>query len=154
MKNLYLFILLSLAACQQSTPQPLSENEQLLLGNWMNPVNNGALKGMYLEFHENRKGGMGAVLELEAEQGLLPTTYFQIEHWQLLKDTLTIQYKMLDGIVGYDSEGSELKQKAEVSREQYLVWKISESEMILEDLKGVLPTKDRYRPSAKMKILD
>jgi len=71
MKHLSFLYLFVLAACTTTTSS-LYENEKNLVGSWIKSVNNGQVQGMYMEFHEDRTGIFGPVININGKVGMAP----------------------------------------------------------------------------------
>ena len=152
MKHISFFCLLILVACTTST-SPLQENEKNIVGSWMKPVNNGQVKGFYMEFHEDRTGVFGPVFDNNDKVGLAPYMSLLMKDWRIQNDTLSIQMEMQSGLVAYGPDGKEIKQNDKPSFTRYVVWEISDTVIVLEDLIGEFHTKDRLKKSEKLELL-
>ena len=149
MKYLPFFYLLGIVACTTST-SPLLDNERNLVGNWIKPVNNGQVQGFYMEFHEDRTGVFGPVIDINGKVGMAPYMSLLMKDWRIQNDTLSIQMEMQSGLVAYGSDGKETKRNDKPSFARYIVWEVSDTVIILEDLIGKFHMKDRLKKSEKI----
>lgn len=149
MKYLPFFYLLGIVACTTST-SPLLDNERNLVGNWIKPVNNGQMQGFYMEFHEDRTGVFGPVIDINGKVGMAPYMSLLMKDWRIQNDTLSIQMEMQSGLVAYGSDGKEIKQNDKPSFARYVVWEVSDTVIVLENLIGEFLMKDRLKKSEKI----
>lgn len=149
MKYLPFFYLLGIVACTTST-SPLLDNERNLVGNWIKPVNNGQMQGFYMEFHEDRTGVFGPVIDINGKVGMAPYMSLLMKDWRIQNDTLSIQMEMQSGLVAYGSDGKEIKQNDKPSFARYVVWEVSDTVIVLENLIGEFLMKDRLKNSEKI----
>lgn len=153
MKHFSFFYLLVLVACTTST-SPLQENEKNLVGNWMKPVNNGPMQRFYMEFHKDRTGVFGPVININDKVGMAPYMSLLMKDWRIQNDTLSIQMEMQPGFVAYGPDGKEIKQNDKPSFARYVVWEASDTVIVLENLIGEFPgVKDRLKKSDKFELL-
>jgi hypothetical protein len=153
MKHLSFFCLLVLVACTTST-SPLRDNEKKLVGNWMKPVNNGRVQGLYMEFHEDRTGVFGPVININDKVGMAPYMSLLMKDWRIQNDTLSIQLEMQSGLVTYGPNGKKIEQNDKPSYAHYVVWEVSDTVIVLEDLIGEFPVKDRLKKSEKIGAIE
>ena len=145
--------LLTLVACHTST-SPLKENEIKLVGNWMKPVNNGQVQGFYMEFHEDRTGVLGPVIKINDKMGVAPYMSLQMKDWRVQNDTLTIQLGLQSGWVASGPDGKKIKQSDKPSYAHYLVRAVSDTVIVLEDLTGEFPLKERLKKSERLGAIE
>jgi hypothetical protein len=153
MKLISVFYLLVLVACTTST-SPLQENEKHLVGSWMKSVNNGQLQGMYMEFHEDRTGVFGPVININGKVGMAPYVSLLMKDWRIQNDTLSIQMEMQSGLVAHGPDGKEIKQNNTPSFARYVVWEVSDTVIVLQDLIGEFSAKDRFKKSEKIGTIE
>lgn len=153
MKHISVCYLLVLVACTTST-SPLQENEKNLVGSWMESVNNGQVQGMYMEFHEDRTGVFGPVININGKVGIAPYMSLLMKDWRIQNDTLSIQMEMQSGLVAYGPDGKEIKQNDKPSFTRYVVREVSDTVIVLEDLIGEFPMKDRLKKSEKIGTIE
>jgi hypothetical protein len=153
MKHLSFFSLLVLVACT-TTSSPLRENEKNLVGNWMEPVNNGQVRGFYMEFHEDRTGFFGPVININHKVGMAPYMSLLMKDWRIQNDTLSIQFKIRSGLVARGPDGKVIEQSDKPNYAQYVVWEVSDTVIVLEDLIGEFPVKDRLKKSEKIETIE
>ena len=153
MKYLSFFYLLVLASCTTST-SPLHEIEKHLVGSWKKPVNNGQMQGMYMEFHEDRTGVFGPVININDKVGMAPYMSLLMKDWRIQNDTLSIQMEMQSGLVAYGPDGKEIKQNDKPSLARYVVWEVSDTVIVLQDLIGEFPVKDRLKKCDKIGTIE
>ncbi len=153
MKYFSFFYLPVLIACTTNT-SPLLENERNLVGNWIKPVNNGQVQGFYMEFHEDRTGVFGTVININGKVGMTPYMSLLMKDWRIQNDTLSIQMGMQPGLVAYGPDGKEIKQNDKPSFTRYVVWEVSDTVIVLEDLSGKFPVKNRLKMSEKIGIIE
>lgn len=148
-KHLFFLMLLG---CTTTTTS-LQEKEASLVGNWIAPVDNGQVQGMYMEFNDDRTGVIGPAINFNGEVGILPIMSFLIVDWRLQNDTLLIQHKMRSGYAANGPNGKEVKKSDKPSFSSYVVWEISETEIVLENLIGEFPgMKDIFIKSEKLEL--
>lgn len=152
-KHLFVFCLLVIVACTASTP-PIRENEKKLVGNWIKPVNNGPMEGMYMEFHEDRTGFFGLVVNIKGKVGMAPYMSMLMKDWRIQNDTLSIQMEMQPGLAFYGPDGKEIKKNDKPSFVHYIVWEVSDTVVVLQDLVGEFPVKDRLKKCEKIGIIE
>jgi hypothetical protein len=153
MKHLSFFWLLLLLACTTTTSQ-LYENEKMLVGNWIQPVNNGQVQGFYMEFHEDRTGLFGPVININGKVGLPPYLPLLMKDWRIQNDTLSIRFSKQPGLVAHGPDGKVVEQRDKPSYVRYVVWEVSDTVIVLEDLIGEYPVKDRLKKSEKIGTID
>jgi hypothetical protein len=152
-KHVYCLYLLVLAGCTTNTSS-LQERETSLVGNWKRPVDNGQVQGWYMEFHEDRTGVFGPAINIGGKEGITPYMSFLIKDWRIQNDTLSIQFEMLPGYVVYGPDGEKVKENDEPGYARHIVWEVSDTVIVLEDLIGEFPgMKDRLKKSAKLELL-
>nr|WKN39802.1 hypothetical protein K4G66_13990 [Tunicatimonas sp. TK19036] len=120
----------------------------------MKPVNNGQVRGWYMEFHEDRTGVFGPVISVDNKVGMAPYMSLLMKEWRIQNDTLSIQFEMQPGLVAYGPDGKEIEQNDKPSYAHYVVWEVSDTVIVLEDLIGEFPTKDRLKKSEKIEIFE
>lgn len=152
MKHLTCLLLLVLVACTKNT-SPLNENEKNLVGNWMKPVSNGQMQGLYMEFHKDRTGVFGPIITVNGKVGMAPYMSLLMKEWRIQNDTLSIQLEMQQGVVAYGHDGKKIEQNDEPSYARYVVWEVSDTVIVLENLIGEFPVKDRLKKSRKLALL-
>lgn len=152
MKRLSILYVLILIACTTST-SPLQENEKNLVGSWMKSVNNGPVRGMYMELHEDRTGIFGPVMNINDKVGMAPYMSLLVKDWRIQNDTLSIQTEMQPGLIASGPDGKEIKQNGKPSFTRYVVREVSDTVIVLEDLIGEFHTKDRFKKSEKFELL-
>lgn len=153
MKHSFYLYLLILLGCTTTT-STLQEKEKSLVGNWIKPVNNGQVQGFYMEFHEDRTGVFGPVININDKVGMAPYMSLLMKDWRIQNDTLSIQMEMQPGLVAYGPDGKEIKQKDKPSFARYVVWEVSDTVIVLEDLIGEFPVKDRLKKSKKIGTIE
>ena len=153
-KHIFYLYLLILVSCTKSTS--LREEEKKLVGNWTEPVDNGAVQGSYMEFHEDRTGVFGPIINVKGKVGITPYISFLMKDWRIQNDTLSIQFEMLPGYAAYSPDGKKVVRKNDKpSYVRYIVWEVSDTVIVLEDLDliGEFPgMKDRLKKSKKMEF--
>ncbi|GAB3332173.1 hypothetical protein GCM10027429_11290 [Marivirga atlantica] len=150
---LFTLILLILSACSssQSNYEKLNQREKLLVGNWMRVIDNGQVQGWYLEFHEDRSGIFGPVMQADGKDVILPYMSLLMKSWKLVNDTLVIESKIDPNYVVHGSDGKEIKQNDKPSYVTYLVSELSDTIMVLEDLTtGVSLKKKQFSKTEKL----
>ncbi len=153
MKRISFFYLLVLVSCTEGT-SALCENEKHLVGSWMKSVNNGQVQGIYMEFHEDRTGVFGPVININDKVGMAPYMSLLMKDWRIQNDTLSIQVEMQSGLVSYGPDGKEIKQNDNPSFAHYVVWEVSDTVIVLQDLVGEFPVKDRLKKSDKIGTIE
>jgi hypothetical protein len=134
--------------------EPLSNTERILVGNWWKKVNNGQIKGFYMEFHEGRTGIFGPVIDVNNKLGIFYYTTFLMKDWKIKNDTLSFKFERQPGLVAYGSDGKEIKESNKPSYNYYIVWELSDTVIVLQNLIGEYPIKDRFRKSEKLGIIE
>lgn len=105
-----------------------------------------------MEFHEDRTGVFGPAINLKDEVGLFMP--FLMKDWKIENDTLSIQFEMQRGYEAYGPDGIKVKKSDKPSYARYIVWEVSDTVIILEDLIGEFPgMKDRLIKSEKLELL-
>ncbi len=151
-KTFFYLFLLVMVSCQTST-SPIHENEKTLVGSWMKPVNNGQVQGLYMEFREDRTGVLGTVLKVNDNLELPPYMSLQVKDWRVQSDTLSIRLGMQSGWAASGPDGKKIEQNNKPSYAHYLVREVSQTEIVLEDLSGALPVKERFKKVEKIEII-
>ncbi len=150
----HFFYLLIIVGCTTTTTSSLQEKEKSLVGNWKKPVENGQAQGWYMEFHEDRTGVFGPAINVHGKVGIEPYMSFLMKDWRIQNDTLSIQFEMRPGYTVYGSDGREVKKSDKPSYARYIVWEVSDTVIVLEDLIGEFPgMKDRLKKSEKLELL-
>ncbi|MEM7162633.1 MAG: hypothetical protein AAF487_09375 [Bacteroidota bacterium] len=153
MKYTFLLSFIVLLSCT-SNSSALQENESILVGTWLESADNGPVKGFYMEFHEDRTGILGPVIEIEGKTGLNKFTTLLMKDWRIEKDTLSIQMEMQAGLVAYGPDGEKIEQSDKPSYEHFIIWELSDTLIVLENLIDVFPGRDVLTRSKKMKLID
>ena len=154
MKHISYLYLLILVSCTTTTSS-LQEEEKKLVGNWKEPVDNGAVQGSYMEFHEDRTGVFGPIINVKGKVGIAPYISFLIKDWRIQNDTLSIQFEMLPGYAVYSPDGKKIRKNDKPSYVRYIVWEVSDTVIVLEDLVSEFPgIKERLKKSEKMELLN
>lgn len=123
----------------------------------MKPVDNGAVQGSYMEFHEDRTGIFGPIINVKGKVGMEPYLSFLMKDWRIQNDTLSIQFEMRPGYAVYGPNGKKARENDKPSYVRYIVWEVSDTVIVLEDLNliGEFPgMKDRLKKSEKMELLN
>ncbi|MCC5915974.1 MAG: hypothetical protein JJU02_01470 [Cryomorphaceae bacterium] len=153
MRQLSCLFLLMLLGCNTKTSS-LQEKEKSLVGNWKKPVDNGQVQGWYMEFHNDRTGVFGLETNVNGKVGIRPNVSFLIKDWRIQNDTLCIQFEMWSGYMVNGSPGKKVEKNDKPSFARYVVWEVSDTVIVLEDLLGEFPgTKDRLIKSEKLEFL-
>ena len=153
MKYIYFIYLLGIVACT-TNKSSLIEDERDLVGNWIKPVNNGQVQGFYMEFHKDRTGVFGPVIDINGKLGMAPYMSLLMKDWRIHNDTLSIHMEMQSGMVAYGPDGKEIKQNNKPSFARYVVWEVSDTFIVLEELTGEFPMKDRLNRSEKIALFE
>jgi len=153
MKHIFYLYFLILVGCTTTTSS-LQEKEKSLVGNWKKPVDNGQVQGWYMEFHEDRTGVFGSAINVQGKVGIEPYMSFLMNDWRIQNDTLSIQFEMRPGYAVYGPDGEKAKKNDEPSYARYIVWEVSDTVIVIEDLIGEFPgVKDRLKKSEKLELL-
>lgn len=151
--NFYLYLLI-LTSCT-TTISSLEEKEKILVGNWMKPVDNGLVQGWYMEFHEDRTGVFGPAINVPGKLGIELYMSFLMKDWRIQNDTLSIQFEMRPGYTAYGPDGKKVEKNGKPSYARYIVWEVSDTVIVLEDLIAEFPgMKDRLKKSEKLEALN
>jgi hypothetical protein len=153
MKHFSFFYLLVLIACTTST-SPLHENEKNLVGNWMKPVNNGQVQGLYMEFHQDRTGLFGSVININGKVGMPLYMTLMMKDWRIQNDTLSILFEIQSELIAFSPDGKKIERNDKTSYARYVVWEVSDTVVVLEDLFGEFPVKDRLKKSEKIETIE
>ena len=147
---LYWFVLVGCTTTESS----FQEKEKSLVGNWKKSVDNGQVKGWYMEFHEDRTGVFGPAINVHGKVGIEPFMSFLMKDWRIQNDTLSIQFEMRSGYAVYGPDGKKVEKNEKPSFARYIVWEVSDTVLVLEDLIGEFPgMKDRLIKSEKLELL-
>lgn len=112
------------------------------------------VQGWYMEFHEDRTGVFGPAINVHGKVGIEPYLSFLMKEWQIQNDTLSIQFEMRPEYSAYGPDGKEVKKSNEPSYARYIVWEVSDSVIVLEDLIGEFPgMKDRLERTEELELL-
>lgn len=150
-KHLFYIYLLVIAGCTTTT---LQEKEKRLVGNWKKRAANGQVQGWYMEFHEDRTGVFGPAIDVQGKVGIEPYMSFLMKDWRIQNDTLSIQFEKRSGYAVYGPDGKKVKKNDKPSYARYIVWEVSDTVIVLEDLIGEsFGIKDRLKKSEKLKLL-
>ena len=80
---------------------------------------------------------------------------FLMKDWRIQNDTLSIQFEMRPDYAVYGPDGKKAKKNHKPSYARYIVWEISDTVIVLEDLIGEFPgMKERLKKSEKLKLLN
>lgn len=108
-----------------------------------------------MEFHKDRTGVLGPLMEVGGKVGIEPHTSMLMKDWRIQNDTLSIQLEMRSGYAVYGPDGKKIGKSDKPGFARYIVWEISDTEIVLEDLMSEFPgTKERLSKSERMEILD
>jgi hypothetical protein len=152
-KHLYYLYVLILLGCTTTTSS-LQEKEKSLVGNWKKPVDNGPVQGWYMEFHEDRTGVFGPAINVQGKVGIEAYMSFLMKDWRIRNDTLSIQFEMRPSYAVYGPDGKKANKNDKPSYARYIVWEVSDTVIVLEDLMGEFPgMKDRLKKSEKLELL-
>ncbi len=155
MKYLSLIAVLFLIACSESPDGlELPENEKQLIGNWFYSNKNGQVQGYYMEFHNDRTGVFGPVININGKKELTTYTTLLMKNWSIKNDTLYIQSEMQAGLDIVGPDGIEIEQNLETSILRYVVHETSDSYIVLEDLEGHIPVKKEFKKSEKISVMN
>ena len=115
-------------------------------------MNNGQMQGWYMEFHEDRTGVFGPAINVKGKVGLFMP--FLMKDWEIENDTLSIQFEMQSGYAVYGPDGKKVEKSDKPSYAHYMVWEVSDTVIVLEDLTGEFPgVKDRLTKSERLELL-
>lgn len=121
----------------------------------MKASSNGPVVGSYMEFHEDRTGFFGPAINIGGKVGIGPGMGLIMKDWQIQNDTLTIEMGMPAGYVVVGPDGKEMKKNDKPSYSRYIVWELSDSVIVLENLIEEFPgTKERLKRSEKLELLN
>ena len=150
---LYLYLLI-LTGCTITTTSSPQGKEKNLVGYWKKAGDNGQVQGWYMEFHEDRTGVFGPAINIHGKVGIEPYMSFLMKDWRIQNDTLSIQFEMRPGYAVYGPDGKKVKKDDRPSYARYIVWEVSDTVVVLEDLIGEFPgMKDRLKKSEKLELL-
>jgi hypothetical protein len=62
--------------------------------------------------------------------------------------------EMQSGLVVRGPDGKEIKQNDKPSLARYVVWEVSDTVIVLQDLIGEFPVKDRFKKSEKIGTIE
>ena len=103
--------------------------------------------------HEDRTGVFGPVSNVHGKVGIEPYMSFLMKDWRIQNDTLSIQFEMRPGYAIYGPDGKKAKTN-DNSYTRYIVWEVSDTVIVLEDLTGEFPgMKNRLKKSEKLELL-
>ncbi|MBL3657242.1 hypothetical protein [Fulvivirga sediminis] len=117
-------------------------------------MNNRQMHGMYMEFHEDRTGVYGPVINFNNKVGMAPYMSLLMTDWRIQNDTLSIQIELQPDMVAYGPDRKEIKQYDKTSFARYIILEVSDTVIVLEHLKGEFNVKDRLRKSEKVELLE
>jgi hypothetical protein len=137
-KYLFYLYLLILVGCTTTT-SALQEEEKKLVGNWKKQVDNGLVQGWYMEFNDDRTGIFGPAITAQRKVGIEPYMSFLMKDWRIQNDTISIQFEIRPGYSVYGPDGKKVEKNDKPSYAHYIVWEVSDTVIVLEDLIGEFP---------------
>lgn len=118
-------------------------------------MNNGPVQGIYMEFHDDRTGVFGAVINVDGKVGIEPYMSLLMKDWRIKNDTLSIQLEIRPGYEFYGPHGEKIKSNDKPSYARFIVRELSDAVIVLEDLIGEFPgMQERLKRSEKMELMN